>query len=539
MNRVTTALLAGAIGGSILLLTIAQAGQTIRPFRALTQKQVGKKPGNQRLAIQRKIFPSKQRNRFKRHTAEQSGVNVRTDARLNPVSKDLMGFNMHAVTDVTRSGLSQLLTNAKAGMVRWPGGSQSDLYHWQTHTMCDGWYPHPNSTFDQFMTSIAKPAKVKVAITLNYGTNATCDGGGDPAEAAAWVAHAKSKGYGVKYWTVGNESFGVWEPDLHDQPHDANVYAREVAEGYYPQIKAADSSAKVGVVVNPYDLWDSGGWTNTILRNARYDFVETHFYPMLDASTTDNDLLIKGISEYQTQIKSLQQALGGRNVPILLGEFNNIPTQPNRQTMSIVNALYTGMILAESAQMGVSASFPWELQEDYCTHAPSQGLQPTANFTQELYGWQNFATYSAFSIGLPSQSTACGQGIPSIPFGTPFPAARAATMFGTFAITPGHMLSTSVSSDFPKVRAYSATRGSGFGLLLFNLDSAAEVTLPIHLNGQALNRSVQIQTYGKKQYDQSQSNQWAGPAKNKLGTMPPDFELKLPPWSMSLVQVGG
>ncbi len=536
MKRVTTILLAGAISSAVLWLTIAQAKQVIRPFRALTQKHVGEKLGKHRLTQPRKRIAPKRFARIKRHTSNLSGVTVQTDTPINPISKDLMGFNMHAVTDVAQPGMAQLLTSAKAGMVRWPGGSQSDLYHWRTNTMCDGWVPHPNSTFDQFMTSIAKPAKVKTAITLNYGTNETCDGGGDPAEAAAWVAYAKSKGYGVKYWTVGNESFGNWETDLHAQPHNATVYAREVADGYYPQIKAADSTAKVGVVVNPYDVWDANGWTNTVLRNAKYDFVETHFYPMSDATTTDNNLLNQGISDYRNQIQWLKQALGGRKIPILLGEFNNIPTQPNRQTMSIVNALYTGMVLAESAQMGVTAAFPWELQEDYCTHASGQ---PTANFNSSLYGWQNFASYSAFSIGLPSKSASCGQGTPSIPFGTPFPVARAATLFGTFANTTGSMLATSVSSNLPSVRAYSATRGSGFGMLLFNLDSGVEATVPIHLQGQTLNRTVQIQTYGKKQYDQSQSNRWTGPTKTQLGTLTPDFELKLPPWSMSFVQIGG
>src|SRR6202034_3125903 len=79
--------------------------------------------------------------------------------------------------------------------VRWPGGSDSDLYHWETNTGCantkgDSTYVDSNDTFLNFVNDMAVPAKLDVALTANYGSNAACIGGGEPSEAAGWVTQA-------------------------------------------------------------------------------------------------------------------------------------------------------------------------------------------------------------------------------------------------------------------------------------------------------------------------------------------------------------
>lgn len=523
--------IASIVTGSVLLASLSEAVNRGRPFRSAQQTQVGRRANTFRTPVRnnqrrKKVNPNRRRSL-------QTGITVDRSRRLRKISTDAMGFNMHAVTDVTQPGLANLVKNSRATVVRWPGGTQSDIYDWRSHSMCDGWYPHPNSTFDNFMTKLVQPAGVNVAVTLNYGSNSTCDGGGSASDAADWVAHAKQKGYRVKYWTVGNEVYGNWTPDRNAVPNDPDTYAQRVAQEYYPQIKAVDPAAQVGVVVNPYDLWDPNAWTHKVLRQARYDFVETHYYPLQDASTTDEDLLFKTIPEFRQQIQYLRQAMGSRQVPIMLGEFNNVPTSPNLQTMSIVNGLYTGLLMAEASQLGVSASFPWQLQEDYCTYPT------TSNFSRSIYGWQNFATYSSFSIGLPGNSkNNCRQVNATIPFGTPFPAARIATLYGTFARAREDLLETTVSADYSRVRAYSATGGTGYRMLLFNLDETNPMTMPITLSGESRQLSVTLMTYGKAEYDQTRSNRWVAPTRQSLGVMPPQFNVTLPPWSVTVVQVG-
>jgi hypothetical protein len=464
------------------------------------------------------------------------GIAVFLDRPLLPLSPHPVGMNLHVTNDAMRPGMVEMIRQTKARIVRWPGGSESDRYQWRTHRLTPPWYAHPNSTFDRFMRRLAQPAQVEVAITLNYGSNATGKGGGDPKEAAAWVADAKAKGYRVPYWTVGNEVFGSWSTDLNEKPHDAATYASKVANAFYPNIKAADPQAKVGVVVNQYDTPNPNGWTQTVLKRARYDFVEVHHYPQEPNAGSDEFLLTKAVPQFRQQMLDLQKAMGSRPVPILIGEFNNVANKPNRQTMSIVNALYHGLMYAEGAELGLAGVFPWETIEDYCTH-PAQTKLEAGDFNPKLYGWQNFATYSLFSLGLPSGSPTCGRSVPTIPFGTAFPTAHAATLFGEFAAPRERLLKTSVAAAFPNLRAYAATRGRGYRLLLFNLDGKTAVKLPVQFSNAAGSWKAQQITYGKAEYDKSQYGFWVGSTRRTLGAVKSGVQISLPPWSMSVIEL--
>jgi hypothetical protein len=461
------------------------------------------------------------------------GITVLTDRPLVPLSPHPVGMNLHVTNDAMRPGMVEMLRRTKARIVRWPGGSESDIYQWRTHRLTPPWYAHPNSTFDRFMRNLAQPAQVDVAITLNYGSNAAGKGGGDPQEAAAWVAEAKAKGYRVPYWTVGNEVFGSWSTDLNEKPHDATTYATKVANAFYPRIKAADPQAKVGIVVNQYDTPNPNGWTQTVLKRARYDFVEVHHYPQEPNGGSDEFLLTKAVPQFRQMMVNLKKAMGSRPVPILIGEFNNVANKPNRQSLSITNALYHGLMYAEGAELGLAGVFPWETIEDYCTHPAQTKLEP-GDFNPKLYGWQNFGTYSLFSLGLPSNSASCSRSVPVIPFGTAFPTAHAAALFGEFAAPRERLLQTNIAANLPNLKAYAATRGKGYRVLLFNLDFKTAVKLPLQLNS-AGSWSAQHVAYGKAEYDKSQYGFWAGPTRQTLGQVKSGAQITLPPWSMSVI----
>lgn len=466
--------------------------------------------------------------------SDVKGITILADRPLLPLSPHPVGMNLHVTNDAMRPGMVEMIRRTKARIVRWPGGSESDIYQWRTHRLTSPWYAHPNSTFDRFMRNLAQPAQVEVAITLNYGSNATGKGGGDPKEAAAWVADAKAKGYRVPYWTVGNEVFGGWSTDLNEKPHDAATYANKVANAFYPRIKAADPRAKVGVVVNQYDTPNPNGWTQTVLKNARYDFVEVHHYPQEPNAGSDEFLLTKAVPQFRQMMVNLRKAMGSRPVPILIGEFNNVANKPNRQSLSITNALYHGLMYAEGAELGLAGVFPWETIEDYCTH-PAQTKLETGDFNPKMYGWQNFGTYSLFSLGLPSNSPSCSRSVPVIPFGTAFPTAHAAALFGEFAAPREQLLQTKIADNFPNLRAYAATRGKGYRVLLFNLDVKNAAKLPLQINSAAGSWSGQQITYGKAEYDQSQYGFWAGPTRRTLGQVKSGVQVSLPPWSMSVI----
>ncbi len=92
----------------------------------------------------------------------------------------------------------KLLKEAGITNVRLPGGGGIDsLYHWSTGTITN---PYTNDRAPAFPPEKMFPAMVPVIdalgsalVQVNYGTNADGSGGGEPVEAAAWVAYANGK----------------------------------------------------------------------------------------------------------------------------------------------------------------------------------------------------------------------------------------------------------------------------------------------------------------------------------------------------------
>ena len=88
-----------------------------------------------------------------------------------------------------------LLRQAGITNLRFPGNGGTDaLYHWSTGTIVN---PYTDDRAPAFAKEKMFPAVVPLIDTLgsaivsvNYGTNLDGSGGGEPAEAAAWVAYA-------------------------------------------------------------------------------------------------------------------------------------------------------------------------------------------------------------------------------------------------------------------------------------------------------------------------------------------------------------
>src|SRR6266567_2561582 len=190
--------------------------------------------------------------------------------------------------NLTDAAVPGLVKNAGYNIMRFPGGSYADIYHWQTNTATGGAFVNSNDTFDNFMTQV-KGAGVTALITVNYGSNVAGNGGGDPSEAAGWVNYSnKTKGYGVKFWEIGNEIYGngfygaQWEEDLHSD-HSPTAYAYNV-KAYSSAMKAVDSTIKVVVVMTTPNNWPDGvtpDWDSTVLPIvcSSIDFVIMHWYP--------------------------------------------------------------------------------------------------------------------------------------------------------------------------------------------------------------------------------------------------------------------
>jgi hypothetical protein len=448
------------------------------------------------------------------------------------ISSQLMGMNMGYWYDPSTPAIVPAFLAAGIKGVRWPGGSAANVYHWATNTLCDGGQTLPTDAFDTYIAEAIQPGNFDLALTANYSTDAACTGPGDPAEAAAWVQNAMVNGNYVTHVTVGNENWGSWEPDLHATPYDPTTYANATATGYYPQIKAVNPKVQVGVGVNP---WNSPPWDPIVLSQAKYDFVEYHFYAEAPGAENDTFLVQQAAQQITVAINAIKAELvtaGAPDTPIFIGEIGSVYDDPGKQTSSITQALYAGQVLGEMMNDGVSRA-AWWLGFGGCDSDPT-----VENFSSSLYGWQNFGGYMVFSDGLPEYGCE-GSAIPTLPAGIPLPTARAFQLFSSVAIDGEHVLIANVAGDTADVRVYAATSngGTGAALVVFNLNETASEPVGITLSKQSAASSVIVETYSKAIYDQSKNNVWAAPTKTDLGAQSLPLALTLDPWSMNVILV--
>jgi hypothetical protein len=227
---------------------------------------------------------------------------------------------------LTSAGTANAISNAGIKIVRYPGGSYADTFHWQTYTGCDGVYLASGNNFDNWINTTVLPAGATAIITVNYGSNPTCDGGGDPNAAAAWVNYANNvRGLGIKYWEIGNEVGGNgyyggsgWEYDLH-YPYDGNRNMQPALSpaaygsnslAFINAMKAQDPTIKCGIGFDQgresYNAAALPPVSNVV------DFVIIHWYPGgTDAQILQSPLLIPaGVADCRAQIS---QYVGSRS----------------------------------------------------------------------------------------------------------------------------------------------------------------------------------------------------------------------------------
>ena len=104
-----------------------------------------------------------------------------------------------------------LLHAAGVTTLRYPGGRIADTFHWSTNSPSDwqglghpnvGYAPASNlGSFLRFMEQVGT-----AIFTVNYGSNIRGTGGGEPAEAAAWVAYTNGDPSDTK--VIGKDSAG-------------------------------------------------------------------------------------------------------------------------------------------------------------------------------------------------------------------------------------------------------------------------------------------------------------------------------------------
>jgi hypothetical protein len=398
-----------------------------------------------------------------RADAATTTVTVNARAGLATVPATGIGVN-DAVWDnqLGTTAISDLLKSAGVQMMRYPGGSYGDIYHWRDNT-APGGFVAPNTDFNTFMGSVQRVGAQPIIIT-NYGT-------GSPEEAAAWVQYANvEKGFGAKYWEIGNEIYGnghygaTWEADDHADKTPTGYASGVVA--FSDAMKAVDPTIKVGAVLTMPANWpdglvgggDAGTWNQTVLSIAgsKIDFVDLHWYP---GNTNAGDVLAKPnlIPDSVYLVRQQIARFAGANAPnigIALTETNSVVgvnTQPG--------ALYFADLTAGLLEQGVFTVDWWDVHNG-----------PTAVST--IAGQTDFADMGLFS------SAGCVSGGCEPALNTPFAPYYSLGMLSTFAHPGDQMIRA--GSDQPLVTAHAVRRANGdVAVLLVNKDpdSARPVTI--------------------------------------------------------------
>ncbi|HJP79016.1 MAG TPA: alpha-L-arabinofuranosidase [Pseudonocardiaceae bacterium] len=299
--------------------------------------------------------------------ASTASVTVNASNSLGTIPANGIGLNT-AVYDGHMND-AQIVGSLRAGGIdalRYPGGSYSDIYNWQTQTAVDGGFVAAGTSFAQFAGTV-RGAGAGSIVTVNYGTGTT-------SLAAAWVKAAASEAANVKYWEIGNEVYGNgtyssnWETDGHCRTSRGGSpvtigkepsrtyncgpaeYARNVLS-YRSAIKAASSGSKVCAVLTTPGFWPDNvttseyphTWNQTVLSTLgnQVDCVIVHYYPAQGnpstASMLNDPADIPGV--VSTVRSEIQQYTGMNpaNVPIIVTETDS-QVDPDTQPSALFAA---------------------------------------------------------------------------------------------------------------------------------------------------------------------------------------------------------
>jgi hypothetical protein len=437
--------------------------------------------------------------------ATTASVTVNAGQSLATVPATALGINGSvydaALTDAAVPGL---LTGAGAGVIRFPGGTESDQYDWQTNT--DVLSGKVQATgFDQYATLLSQTG-AQGMITVNYGTGDTVGATRSPAEtgaqvAADWVRYANVTHHdGIKYWEIGNEVYGNgtyganWEPDKHcasgSNPSNCGpaVYAQNV-KAYIAAMKAVDPTIVVGVVLTAPGAWPDGvtsagspqPWNQTVMTAlaGQIGFADVHWYPQNPSSVTPPGPTDAGLLGDTAQIpaivsnlkSALGQFAGGSSIPIMITESNSVSSNPGKQTLSIVNALYLNQDYLGWLQSGVANVDWWQIHNGIVT-AGDNGSSLAGTATYGDYG-----VLSDASCGLINGSQVCEPAAD-----TPFPAYYGLKLLSQF-VHPGDTL-VAASSSASLVQSYAVKGTDGtIRVLLVNDDPTNSYTVGLSYSG--------------------------------------------------------
>jgi hypothetical protein len=414
-----------------------------------------------------------------------ASVTVSATAGLGTVPAHAIGLNTAVYDgDMNDAAIPSLLKAAGIDALRYPGGSYSDIYNWQTQTAAAGGYVAPDTSFSDFMTT-ANAAGAQPIITVNYGT-------GTPSLAAAWAQAAASDSVG--YWEVGNEVYGNgtygsnWEADAHCETSlngPAVTIGSEPSQTYdcgptqyaanFLQIQSAihavDPGAQVCAVLTTPGFWPDGvtnseypePWNQTVLSalGSQTQCVIVHYYPggsSTAAMLTDPSDIAGIVSTLHSEISEYAGISNPSSVPVIVTETN-----PSIDLDTMPAALFAADMYMTWLENGVANVDWWNEHNGIGTVTTVDG--------ETDYGDQGIFSNGSSGSGYTEPTT-----------DTPFAPYYGIEMLTKLAAPGDTMVTSSSSQSLLKVHAVRDTSGN-LNVLIDNEDPSNSYTVSLAYNG--------------------------------------------------------
>jgi len=417
------------------------------------------------------------------------------------------------------SGVASELQASGINALRYPGGSDSDVYNYISATdasMNDGAYWYASDTFANFMSDLALPMGAKPVITVNYGSNLNNNGGGEPSVAASWVQFANvTNNYGIVYWEIGNETYGNgyysgwnWEYDLHDLDQTAadrvgnsalspTAYGTNAA-AFVIAMKQVDSNIKACISVNTSSYatnWDQDvfqGISSALSGTGYYpDCVIVHWYPSLPDAT---------VLATQADIPS--------TVAQIRSDLNNYYTLSNKSAIQI--------IVTETGPAASGGIFPFLFTlDDYLTWFENGASN--VDFEDEHQGY----------IEDPGDGNEPSSGTD---YTTPYGPWYGVSLSSTVARPGDNMVAVTSSNSLLRAHAVNRTDGK-VGVVLVNDDPNNNTSVSVSVSNTTLSTSGTQYDFGNANFSSGSWTANSGISEGSISGVGNSFTVTVPAYS--------
>ena len=283
-----------------------------------------------------------------------------------------------------RRDVVDLFKQLKPGNLRWPGGCFAEYYNWKEGLLpvdqrppigpgrwigllpdSDGYDNHEIGT-DEYI-ALCRELNAAPMITTRYGE-------GSPEEARSWVEYCNGAAdttwgkiraerghpepYGVKYWYVGNELWGV---SLVKEKDKEPKILTDRSRAFIEAMKKADPSLILTVGFPP-----NAAWLNLLFAEIgeKLGMVQTGFYFNVGYQESMADVIKTPIQTILPGLKSLRQVLDG------------LPPEGKRLGI----AYYEWNVMWDRAGDAHSGVFAAEMLNLFCREEESLGLAVASYF---------------------------------------------------------------------------------------------------------------------------------------------------------------